>query len=72
MLPNRELAIQELKIAGEKNPGLWTAHSYHVAEVAELIAEACGNLDTEKAFCMWTASVSIGRRTGIAQVETYH
>ena len=32
MFPNRKLAIQELKIAGEKNPGLWTAHSYYVAD----------------------------------------
>lgn len=68
MLPNRELAIQELKIAGEKNPGLWTAHSYHVAEVAELIAEACGNLDTEKAFVCGLLH-DIGRRTEIAQLR---
>lgn len=32
MFPNRDLAIQELKIAGKKNPGPWTEHSYHVAE----------------------------------------
>lgn len=68
MFPTREIAIRELEIAGELNPGPWTAHSLHVAEAAELIAEQCAELDSEKAFVCGMLH-DIGRRTGIAQVR---
>lgn len=67
MLPNRKAAIAELELAGELNPGLWTKHSYNVAEAARLIAEASG-LDSEKAYVCGLLH-DIGRRTGIAAVR---
>lgn len=68
MYPTRETAIKELEIAGELNPGPWTAHSLHVAEAAELIAKQCAGLDSEKAYVCGLLH-DIGRRTGIAQVR---
>lgn len=68
MFPNREIAISELEIAGEMNPGPWTKHSYYVAEAAERIAERCEHLDSEKAFICGLLH-DIGRRTGIAAMR---
>lgn len=31
MFPPKEIAISGLEIAGQMNPGLWTNHSYNVA-----------------------------------------
>ena len=31
MIPNKRIALQELEIAGELNPGQWTEHSKNVA-----------------------------------------
>ena len=50
------------------NPGLWTKHSYHVAEAAEIIAAHCNGLDREKAFVCGLLH-DIGRRTGVAAVR---
>ena len=50
MFPDVDTARQELKIAGEMNPGPWIAHSLNVAEAARRIAGACAPLDSEKAF----------------------
>lgn len=68
MYPDREGAIKELELAGQMNPGPWTAHSYHVAKAAERIAEHCEGLDSEKAFVCGLLH-DIGRRTGIAAVR---
>lgn len=68
MFPPKEIAISELEIAGQMNPGLWTNHSYNVANAARIIAENCDNLDSEKAFVCGLLH-DIGRRTGIAAVR---
>lgn len=67
MFPSRVTAIAELETAGEMNPGPWTKHSYHVAEAAEQIAQACG-MDREKAYVCGLLH-DIGRRTGVAAVR---
>lgn len=67
MFPSRSIAIAEIETAGTMNPGPWTKHSYHVAEAAEKIAEACG-MDREKAYVCGLLH-DIGRRTGIAAVR---
>lgn len=68
MFPTAETALIELNIASELNPGPWVAHSQNVASVAELIAKACGTLDSDKAFVLGLLH-DIGRRTGVAQVR---
>lgn len=68
MFPTKEVAMQELEIAGQMNPGPWTKHSYHVAMAAKLIAEKCEELDSNKAFVCGLLH-DIGRRTGIAAVR---
>ena len=66
MYPNKEIAIEELEVAGKMNP--WIKHSYNVANVAKLIAEQCENLNSEKAFVCGLLH-DIGRRTGISSVR---
>lgn len=68
MFPTKEIAMQELEIAGQMNPGPWTKHSYHVAMAAKLIAKQCEQLDSNKAFVCGLLH-DIGRRTGIAAVR---
>ena len=65
MLPDREAALNELRLAGEMNPGPWTEHSLNVARAARLIAAGCGNIDPECAFICGLLH-DIGRRTGIS------
>lgn len=65
MLPSREIALEELRIAGEMNPGPWTEHSLNVAEAAGLIAAACGGIDPERAYICGLLH-DIGRRTGVS------
>ncbi len=50
MYPKKEIALSELEIAGNMNPGPWTDHFKNVAKAASLIAEHCEGLDSEKAF----------------------
>lgn len=68
MYPNKEIAIEELEVAGKMNPCPWIKHSYNVANVAKLIAEQCENLNSEKAFVCGLLH-DIGRRTGISSVR---
>ncbi len=68
MIPERKIALQELEIAGNMNPGPWTKHSLNVALAAENIARECNNLDSEKAYVLGLLH-DIGRRTGIAAVR---
>lgn len=65
MLPSREIALEELRIAGEMNPGPWTEHSLNAAEAAGLIAAACGDIDPERAYICGLLH-DIGRRTGVS------
>ncbi len=68
MIPNKEIALNELRIAGELNPGPWTDHSKNVALAAFNIAEQCSNLDADKAYVLGLLH-DIGRRTGVAAVR---
>lgn len=67
MFPNAEIALQELKRAGEFNPGPWVKHSANVAAAAKIIAGASG-LNPEKAFVCGLLH-DIGRRTGVAAMR---
>ena len=68
MFPSKEVAISELEIAGQMNPGLWTKHSYNVANAARIIAENCSDLDSEKAYICGLLH-DIGRRNGVSAVK---
>ena len=68
MFTNKEIAIQELEIAEQMNPGLWTKHSYNVANAARIIAEHCDSLDNDKAFVCGLLH-DIGRRTGVSSIR---
>lgn len=64
MLPSREEAMSLLKDAVACNPGPWGKHSLTVAHCAEKIAEACGDIDAEKAYILGLLH-DIGRKFGI-------
>ena len=68
MFPQKEIAIEELALAGRLNPGPWVDHSCNVANAAKLIAERCETLDAEKAFVCGLLH-DVGRRTGVAAVR---
>ena len=64
MLPTRteaEILLQEAELC---NPGPWGDHSRIAAHCAEKIAEACGDMDTEKAYVLGLLH-DIGRKFGI-------
>lgn len=58
------MAEQELEIARNLNQGLWVDHSCNVALAAKYIAEACANLDVDKAYICGLLH-DIGRRNGV-------
>ncbi len=68
MFPSAEIAMRELEIAGQLNPGPWTRHSVNVGEAARHIAAATGNMDTEKAYVCGLMH-DIGRRAGVFAVK---
>lgn len=68
MYPTKEQALKELDAAYRLNPGKWTDHSKNVGLAARLIAEACGDMDTDKAEVCGLLH-DIGRRTGISQMR---
>ena len=68
MFPSKEIAINELEIAGQMNPGLWTKHSYNVANAARIIAENCNDLNCDKAFVCGLLH-DIGRRNGVSAIK---
>ena len=70
MFPKKEIAIEELALAGRLNPGPWVDHSRNVANAAKLIAERCETLDAEKAFVCGLLH-DVGRRTGVAAVTEW-
>lgn len=64
MLPTKkeaEILLQEAELC---NPGPWGNHSRVAAHCAEKIAEACGDMDTEKAYVLGLLH-DIGRKFGI-------
>lgn len=70
MLPTIEEALQELKLAGESNPGPWTKHSENVGIAARNIAHRINGLDEEKAYILGLMH-DIGRRVGIVDIPTH-
>lgn len=68
MFPDKTTALYELEAAGKMNPGPWTAHSRNVAGAAQLIADRCAGLDSNKALVCGLLH-DIGRRTGVAAVR---
>lgn len=64
MLPTREQAEQLLKEAEQCNPGPWGNHSRVAAHCAEKIAQACNNLDPDKAYILGLLH-DIGRKFGV-------
>ena len=68
MFPSAEIAMRELEIAGQLNPGPWMRHSVNVGEAARHIAAAAGNMDTEKAYVCGLMH-DIGRRAGVFAVK---
>ena len=70
MLPTVDEALNELKIAGELNPGPWVRHSANVGTAARNIAEKVPRLDPEKAYIVGLLH-DIGRRVGIVDIPTH-
>lgn len=64
MLPIREEAEKLLKEAEKCNPGPWGNHSRTAAHCAEKIAQACGDLDANKAYILGLLH-DIGRKFGV-------
>ena len=64
MLPTRKEAEALLQEAELCNPGPWGNHSRVTAHCAEKIAEACRDMDTEKAYVLGLLH-DIGRKFGI-------
>lgn len=64
MLPTKkeaEILLQEAELC---NPGPWGNHSRVAGHCAEKIAEACGDMDTEKAYVLGLLH-DIGRKFGV-------
>ncbi|MBE5778055.1 MAG: HD domain-containing protein [Clostridiales bacterium] len=62
--PGKAEALRLLRQAETMNPGLWVDHCLVVANCAEKIALACGNMDGEKAWVLGLLH-DIGRRAGV-------
>lgn len=70
MLPTKEQALEELRIAGEMNPGPWVKHSENVGIAARNIAEKIPGMDPDKAYIVGLLH-DIGRREGIVDIPTH-
>ena len=70
MLPKPDVAIRELKLAEELNPGPWVKHSVNTGIAARKIAEKIPSLDPEKAYIVGLLH-DIGRRVGIVNIPTH-
>lgn len=64
MLPTRECAHALLMDAERSNPGPWGDHSRTAAHCAEKIAQACGDMDSDKAYILGLLH-DIGRKFGV-------
>ena len=64
MLPTRNTAEKLLQEAEKCNPGPWGNHSRTTAHCAEKIAQACGDMDTNKAYILGLLH-DIGRKFGV-------
>lgn len=65
MIPKKEIALQELELAGKKNPGPWIDHSHYVALACKNIAAKCDNLSEDSAYIFGLLH-DIGRYAGIS------
>jgi hypothetical protein len=63
-----QLAEDILNEAEQMNPGPWAMHSKYVGLAAKHIAEACPQLDSDKAYTLGLLH-DIGRRCGIASMR---
>ncbi|BBF41774.1 HD domain protein [Lachnospiraceae bacterium KM106-2] len=70
MLPSIDDALEELRIAGEMNPGPWTKHSINVGIAARNIAEKIPELDANQAYIVGLLH-DIGRRVGIVNIPKH-
>ena len=70
MLPTPDVAMRELKLADELNPGPWVKHSVNTGIAARKIAEKIPSLDPEKAYTVGLLH-DIGRRVGIVNIPTH-
>ena len=70
MLPTKEQTLEELRIAGEMNPGPWVKHSENVGIAARNIAEKIPGMDPDKAYIVGLLH-DIGRRVGIVDIPTH-
>lgn len=64
MLPTREEALKLLRDGLSCNPGPWGTHCLTAAHCAEKIADACGDMDSEKAYILGLLH-DIGRKFGV-------
>lgn len=64
MLPTKEQAEELLREAESCNPGPWGNHSRTAAHCAQKIADACGDMDGEKAYLLGLLH-DIGRKFGV-------
>lgn len=64
MLPTRQEAEALLRDAENCNPGPWGDHSRTAAHCAEKIAQACADMDPEKAYILGLLH-DIGRKFGV-------
>ncbi len=70
MLPTIKEALEELKLAGELNPGPWVKHSENVGIAARNIAHKIPGLDEEKAYIVGLLH-DVGRRVGIVNIPKH-
>lgn len=70
MLPSIDEALEELKIAGNMNPGPWTKHSENVGIAAKNIAEKIPGMDPNKAYILGLLH-DIGRRVGVVNIPKH-
>lgn len=70
MLPTKEQALEELKVAGQMNPGPWVKHSENVGIAARNIAVKISGMDPKKAYIVGILH-DIGRRVGIVDIPTH-
>ena len=70
ILPTIDEALNELKIAGEMNPGPWVKHSENVGIAARNIAHLIPDLNEEKAYIVGLLH-DIGRRVGIVTIPKH-
>ncbi len=69
-MPTIEEALNELKIAGELNPGPWVKHSENVGLAAKNIACLIPGMDENKAYIVGLLH-DIGRRVGIVNIPKH-